>query len=128
MQGAGRSDLTAKLHLAELPLYAILAWWLIATRGIEGAALAWTLRVAADAMCMFALAAHVVPWVRDRQYVRLWLAGAAATGVIVLSGLVVDTTVTTRLGLVLAATIVAAAVGGRSIVRSAAAQSLATSP
>jgi O-antigen/teichoic acid export membrane protein len=128
VQGAGRSDLTAKLHMAELPLYAMLAWWLIATRGIEGAALAWTLRVAVDAMCMFALAAHVVPSVKGREYARLWLSGLAATAVVALSALVTDTTVTTRLGILFVVAIVTAAAGGRSIVRSAAAQSLVASP
>lgn len=48
LQGIGRSDLTAKLHVVELPLYlAILT--LLATRyGIVGVAIAWTIRVTMD--------------------------------------------------------------------------------
>ena len=38
MQGVGRPDLVAKLHLLELPLYLLAAWHLIVLRGIEGAA------------------------------------------------------------------------------------------
>ncbi len=56
LQGVGRPDLTAKLHLVELPLYLGLLWWLIGTRGIEGAAIAWSARVAFDALFLFGLA------------------------------------------------------------------------
>lgn len=55
VQGVGRPDLTGKLHLAELPVYAVLLWWLIRSRGIEGAAMAWTIRVGADAVVLFLL-------------------------------------------------------------------------
>lgn len=53
LQGAGRPDIPAKFHLMELPFYAALAWVLIATWGITGAALAWTLRVVVDAVLLF---------------------------------------------------------------------------
>ena len=45
VQAAGRPDLTAKLHLIELPLYTIYLWSLIGTYGITGAAVAWVIRV-----------------------------------------------------------------------------------
>lgn len=45
----GRPDLTAKFHLAELPLTVILSVILIPWIGVEGAALAWSVRVAVDA-------------------------------------------------------------------------------
>jgi O-antigen/teichoic acid export membrane protein len=61
VQGVGRPDLTATLHLIELPLYLGLLWWLISTRGIEGAAIAWTLRVAVDAFFLFMLAKQFLP-------------------------------------------------------------------
>jgi len=48
VQGAGRPDLTAKLHLIELPLYMLALCWLISMYGVEGAAMAWTARVAVD--------------------------------------------------------------------------------
>jgi O-antigen/teichoic acid export membrane protein len=56
VQGVGRPDLTAKLHLIELPMYLALLWWMIGARGIEGAAIAWTARVAADALFLFFVA------------------------------------------------------------------------
>src|ERR1700760_80898 len=61
VQGVGRPDLTAKLHLLELPLYLAALFYLIKTRGIEGGAIAWTGRVAIDAFLLFALAHHLLP-------------------------------------------------------------------
>jgi O-antigen/teichoic acid export membrane protein len=61
LQGAGRPDLTATLHLIELPLYLGLLWWLISAFGIEGAAIAWTARVTLDAMFLFGLAKRCLP-------------------------------------------------------------------
>jgi O-antigen/teichoic acid export membrane protein len=55
VQGAGRPDLTAKLHLAELPIYLLLLWLFMHQWGIVGAAAAWTLRVAIDAAALFTL-------------------------------------------------------------------------
>jgi O-antigen/teichoic acid export membrane protein len=61
LQGIGRPDLTARLHLIELPVYLGLLWWMIRTRGIEGAAMAWTARVAVDALFLFGLAKRLLP-------------------------------------------------------------------
>ncbi len=61
LQGIGRPDLTAKLHLVELPLYLLLLWFLIRGWGIEGAAIAWTARVAVDALFLFGLARRLLP-------------------------------------------------------------------
>jgi len=55
VQGVGRPDLTAKLHLIELPLYLLALWWLISTRGVEGAAMAWTARVGVDGAVLFGM-------------------------------------------------------------------------
>jgi len=63
LQSAGRSDITAKLHVIELPLYVALLIALTACYGIIGAAVAWTARVVVDALLLYALA-----WV---QFVRL---------------------------------------------------------
>lgn len=56
IQSIGRPDLTAKLHLIELPFYLSAAWWLITKYGIVGAAIAWTARAALDAIVLFSLA------------------------------------------------------------------------
>lgn len=55
IQGFGRPDLTAKLHLIELPLYLLLLAWLITRFGIEGAALAWVARVAFDLLVLLGI-------------------------------------------------------------------------
>jgi O-antigen/teichoic acid export membrane protein len=55
VQGAGRPDLTAKLHLIELPLYLLALWWLISAYGVEGAAIAWTARVGVDGAVLFGM-------------------------------------------------------------------------
>lgn len=56
LQAAGQPGIAAKLHVVELPLYAAIAWLSIREWGINGAAFAWTLRVAADALFLFAAA------------------------------------------------------------------------
>lgn len=61
LQGIGRPDLTAKVHAVEMPLYLGLASLLIHRLGIRGAALAWLLRAAFDAICLFAIAARQAP-------------------------------------------------------------------
>lgn len=53
IQGTGRADLTAKLHMLELPLYLLVLWWAIANHGILGAAVAWTGRIALDGVLLF---------------------------------------------------------------------------
>jgi O-antigen/teichoic acid export membrane protein len=55
VQGVGRPDLTAKLHLIELPAYLLTLWWLIGARGVEGAAIAWTARMGVDALVLFGM-------------------------------------------------------------------------
>ncbi len=56
LQASGRPDLTAKLHMIELPLYLAGAVWLIRAFGIEGAAFAWFARVTLDAALLTVLA------------------------------------------------------------------------
>lgn len=53
IQSAGRPDLTAKLHLVELPIYVLVLWLLMDSYGIEGVAAAWMFRVALDASVLF---------------------------------------------------------------------------
>jgi O-antigen/teichoic acid export membrane protein len=55
IQSIGRPDLTAKLHVVELPFYLILLWILMGEFGLVGAAIAWTVRIGFDALAMFAL-------------------------------------------------------------------------
>ena len=60
VQSAGRPDLTAKLHLIELPFYLLILWWLLGAYGIVGAAIAWTLRVTIDTLFLFVMARRLL--------------------------------------------------------------------
>jgi len=61
VQSAGRPDLTAKLHLIELPFYLLILWWLLSTYGIIGAAIAWVLRASVDTLFLFTMAHRLLP-------------------------------------------------------------------
>jgi len=80
LQGAGRPDITGKLNLAELPFYAA-ALWLFARSwdlGITGIAIAWTLRVGADAALMYFAARRVAKASNVRAMSPMVLATMAA--------------------------------------------------
>lgn len=59
LQGAGRPDLTAKLHIVELPIYLTLVWVLMKNFGINGVAMAWVLRATAD-VAMLSIAVRLI--------------------------------------------------------------------
>jgi O-antigen/teichoic acid export membrane protein len=61
LQGVGKPDLTAKLHLLELPVYLVALFLLTKRYGIEGAAIAWTGRVTLDALVLFIVARRLLP-------------------------------------------------------------------
>lgn len=60
-QGAGRPDLVAKTHVAELPFYVFILWWLLGKYGIVGVAIAWTVRVTADFVIFFSISSRLLP-------------------------------------------------------------------
>jgi O-antigen/teichoic acid export membrane protein len=64
LQGLKRADVTAKLHLIELPLYLGVLVVLIRSAGIDGAAIAWCLRVTADLVALVWLTTRLTgePW------------------------------------------------------------------
>jgi O-antigen/teichoic acid export membrane protein len=64
IQADGRPDVTAKLHLAELPIYFGILWVLLKKLGIEGAAIAWFLRVLLDSAVLYWIALRDLPEVR----------------------------------------------------------------
>lgn len=61
VQGAGRPDFTAKMHVIELPFYIMLLWWLLGTYGIKGVAVAWVVRIGIDTIILFAMVQHLLP-------------------------------------------------------------------
>ncbi|HUK46113.1 MAG TPA: flippase [Terriglobales bacterium] len=78
LQAWGRPDITAKLHLVEIPCYFALLYWGIRTHGIEGAALAWTIRLSVEAAVLFFVLRGVLA-------PRLWITMAAGTAALVLA-------------------------------------------
>ena len=70
LQAQGRADLTARLHTLELPLFAVLLVGCVWRWSVEGAALAWTLRVALDALLLYASA-----WRLQATLRSAWAAG-----------------------------------------------------
>lgn len=87
LQGSGRPDLTAKLHLLELPLYVAALALLANAYGIVGVAMAWTLRVTVDASALFFLTKRHVAGVPGMVEHTL-LVGVGALGVLAVAGLV----------------------------------------
>lgn len=59
VQAAGKSHITAAIHVIELPFFVALAWALISTYGVVGAATAWTLRVGVDLVLMLVAAGRL---------------------------------------------------------------------
>ena len=59
VQALGRPDLTAKFHLAQLPLHALLVWWLVSLWGTTGAALAQSIRLAVEALLLLVAACRL---------------------------------------------------------------------
>ena len=68
VQGAGRADLTARLHLAELPVYLAALWWMIVHYGVIGAAVTWAARMALDSIVLFAFVWRLLP--EGRAHIR----------------------------------------------------------
>ena len=64
VQGVGRPDLTAALHLAELPVYLVALRVMVGAGGVTGAALAWVTRVAIDTTALLGVSGRLVPAAR----------------------------------------------------------------
>jgi O-antigen/teichoic acid export membrane protein len=63
IQAAGRADITAKVHLVELPIYLVGLVVLTQQFGILGAAIAWTTRMCLDLVLLLSLAWRIMqPW------------------------------------------------------------------
>jgi O-antigen/teichoic acid export membrane protein len=84
LQSAGRPDITAKLHMIELPLYLPALWWLITDFGIQGAAMAWVFRIALDMVLLFILSIRIMPEFREARSAILSAAVCLITGALVL--------------------------------------------
>jgi hypothetical protein len=76
VQGVGRSDLTAKLHGIELPIYAAVLFLLTKALGLRGVAIAWTFRVAIDTGALLWMSARRLPEMRPYLWRSIRLFGA----------------------------------------------------
>ena len=65
IQGSGRADITAKLHLLELPPFVVILVAAVAHWGVSGAAVAWTMRVAIDTGLLYFIAMRGQPALRQ---------------------------------------------------------------
>jgi O-antigen/teichoic acid export membrane protein len=77
IQAAGRTDLTAILHLVELPIYITVLVVLLPLYGIVGAALAWSLRTGCDALALFVVSYGLTKRKKAWSMGSLWPSFAA---------------------------------------------------
>ncbi|WP_052949959.1 flippase [Dyella japonica] len=83
LQATGRPSTTAKLHLMELPIYALGLWLLLSHYGILGAAIAWAGRMALDFLLLVLCANSIIPGLERRSVL---VVGAVAGGVCIILG------------------------------------------
>lgn len=62
IQAKGRSDITAKFHMVEFPVYAVCLILFIKSFGITGAAIAWMARVIADYVLLMVYALNIISY------------------------------------------------------------------
>jgi O-antigen/teichoic acid export membrane protein len=96
LQAMGRPDLTARLHVVELPLYAVMIYVFATRLGLPGVALAWTMRIAIDTL--------VLCWLTTKRFMEsravVNRAGAWTVGLtIVLVTVALPSTLTARAAL-----------------------------
>jgi O-antigen/teichoic acid export membrane protein len=53
IQSQGRPDITGKLHMIEIVPFLLILWGLTSTLGINGTAIAWSVRCTTDALALF---------------------------------------------------------------------------
>jgi O-antigen/teichoic acid export membrane protein len=70
LQGAGRPDIAAKLHLIQLPFYLAGVWWMIEHYGIVGAAVTWFVRVVIDTGLLFVAGYRILPEASRNNKIR----------------------------------------------------------
>lgn len=67
IQASGNAKITAKLHLIELVFYIPLLIWMVHQFSIEGAAMAWSLRVFADFCMLSYFSMKIIPVLENRK-------------------------------------------------------------
>jgi hypothetical protein len=85
LYSAGRPDLPAKLHMAELVVHVPLTLFLVSRFGVTGAAAAWTIRTTLDAVGLSLIAVRLGAWGLEPGDSRRWAATAAASAVLLVA-------------------------------------------
>ncbi len=101
VQSQGRPDITGKLHMIEIVPFLVILWALTSTLGINGAAIAWSVRSAADALALF--------WVSGIP--RRDVLSALRPGALLMASEVVTWFVGSGLGLALPAAVLVGLIG-----------------
>jgi O-antigen/teichoic acid export membrane protein len=114
MQGVGRSDLTAKLHAVELPIYAVLLFSLTKSLGLGGVAMAWTLRVTIDTGVLLWMSARRLPEVAPHLWRSAWVS-VPLLGTLVVAGMLES--LGARIAFVTVVLVVFVAIGWLQILR-----------
>lgn len=89
LHGIGRVDVTARLQLAELPVYLAVLYWLVQAYGPLGAAAAWSMRTGADLFLLLYFVRRHAPQtggVVVRLAAAAAVAAASGTGGLMLGG------------------------------------------
>jgi O-antigen/teichoic acid export membrane protein len=100
IQSAGRPNITAKLHLFELPFYLMTVWTLTRRLGIEGAAIAWTGRIVLDTVLLFFFSDRML---KHKPWFMMKLTGAMAAALALLYAATFLQTITAKTVFCLAA-------------------------
>jgi O-antigen/teichoic acid export membrane protein len=61
IQAKRRPDITAKIHLIELPFYILALIWFLKNEGVSGAAITWSLRASVDSVLLFFMTYKLIP-------------------------------------------------------------------
>jgi O-antigen/teichoic acid export membrane protein len=75
VQAKGRPDLTARIHLLEVPVYAGVLIWILPRYGIVGAAVVWTGRVALDLLLLLGATVRLAPGLKGEAARSLGILG-----------------------------------------------------
>lgn len=84
IQAFGRPDLTAKIHIIELPAYLIAVWLLTANLGVEGTAIAWVGRALVDAIVLLVFSGRIIEYSTAVTWQVVGFPALAACGLLAL--------------------------------------------
>ena len=87
LQGGGRADITAKVHLSELLPYLLMLWLLTENYGINGAAVAWVVRALLDCVLLWICAGACFAPLRRIGLYQMALACAVAPAFVFLASI-----------------------------------------